>query len=75
MTTVAPRPEDVLTLEGVEEQTAQAWAAYRDGLRELSGPEYDQAENTGWEQLQEQLSRLDRRRVELSGMDGERAGS
>jgi uncharacterized protein YecT (DUF1311 family) len=67
MTTAAPRPEDTLTLEEVDERTQTAWTAYRDSLRELSGREYDEAESRSWERLQRKLRRLEQRREELSG--------
>lgn len=67
MTTAAPKPEDMLTLEELDERTQTAWTAYRDSLRELSGREYDEAETRSWERLQRKLRRLEQRRAELSG--------
>lgn len=65
MTTAAPRPEDALTAEQVDERIARAWTAYRAQIQELTGDEYERAERDGWEQLQEQLRPLERRRDAL----------
>lgn len=40
----------------VQEALAAAWLAYRDVLRDLRGPEYEQAEPLAWAALQEQLA-------------------
>ena len=58
MTTAAPRPEQALTAEEIDERTLDAWTAYRDSLRDLSGTEYDEAERRSWERLQRRLSQL-----------------
>jgi hypothetical protein len=39
--------------------------AYRDRLRDLNGAEYEHAEDESWEELQTELSRLERRRRTL----------
>ena len=65
MTTAAPRPEQALTAEELDESTLDAWTAYRDSLRELTGVEYDDAERRSWERLQRKLSQLQDRRDEL----------
>jgi hypothetical protein len=67
MTTTAHRPEAPLTLEEVDERTLDAWTAYRDSLRELSGREYDEAETRSWERLQRRLRQLEQRRAQLAG--------
>ncbi len=66
MTTAAARPEELLTLEEIDERTLQAWTAYRDSLRELTGREYDEAERRSWDRLQRKLHQLERCRVELA---------
>ncbi|HEX8855419.1 MAG TPA: hypothetical protein VF752_07435 [Thermoleophilaceae bacterium] len=40
----------------------EAWLDYRDGLRELDGREYEDAEDQSWLRLQERLQELDRER-------------
>ena len=66
MTTAAARPEELLTLEEIDERTLHAWTAYRDSLRELTGREYDDAERRSWERLQRKLRQLEQCRVELA---------
>ena len=66
MTTAAARPEELLTLEEIDERTLHAWTAYRDSLRELTGREYDEAERRSWERLQRKLRQLEQCRVELA---------
>jgi hypothetical protein len=63
VTTVAP---DASKLRELEEETRQAWNAYRDRIQELTGEAYDQAERESWTVLQSQLRRLERRRRLLS---------
>lgn len=65
MTTAAPRPDEALTLDEVDERTLDAWTAYREGLRELTGREYDDAERRSWEHLQGELTELAQRRAQL----------
>jgi hypothetical protein len=66
MTTAAARPEELLTLDEIDERTLHAWTAYRDSLRELTGREYDEAERRSWERLQRKLRQLEQSRVELA---------
>jgi hypothetical protein len=66
MTTTAARPEELLTIEEIDERTLDAWTAYRDSLRELTGREYDEAEHRCWERLQRKLRHLEQCRLELS---------
>lgn len=72
MTTAAARPEELLTLEEIDERTLHAWTAYRDSLRELSGREYDEAEHRSWDRLQRKLRQLEQCRVELASSGGHR---
>lgn len=44
----------------------QAWNAYRDRLRDLSGEEYERVEAESWEELQRELRRIERRRKTLT---------
>jgi hypothetical protein len=69
MTTAAARPEELLSLEEIDERTLHAWTAYRDSLRELTGREYDEAEHRSWERLQRKLRRLEQCRVELASSE------
>jgi uncharacterized membrane-anchored protein YhcB (DUF1043 family) len=59
MTSTIPEAE---ILRELEEDTRQAWEHYQEGLRELTGDEYERAEAESWEQLQSELQRLERRR-------------
>jgi hypothetical protein len=36
----------------------EAWDAYRDSLRDLEGPDYEEAEGVSWERLQRALLEL-----------------
>lgn len=72
MTTAAARPEELLTLEEIDERTLHAWTAYRDSLRELTGHEYDEAERRSWDRLQRKLRQLAQCRVELASSDDHR---
>ncbi len=65
MTTAAPRRDVPATLEEVVERTQEAWTGYRDGLRDLSGRDYDEAEDRAWRRLQRELRDLEERRAEL----------
>ena len=74
MTTAAARPEE-LTLEEIDERTLDAWTAYRDSLRELTGREYDEAEHRSWERLQRKLRQLEQCRVELASTGEQRSSA
>ena len=63
MTATAP---DTERLRELEADTRQAWIAYSDRLRELSGEEYEQAESESWAELQSELQRLEREREALT---------
>jgi hypothetical protein len=65
MTTAAPRFDVPATLQEVAERTQEAWEAYSDRLRDLSGRDYDEAEHRAWERLQVELRDLEERRAEL----------
>ncbi len=62
MTTIA---HDVDKLRELDADTRRAWSAYSDRLRELSGQEYERAEDESWAELQSELDRLERRRRAL----------
>jgi cell division septum initiation protein DivIVA len=53
-------------LREIDDGKRQAWRAYSDRLRDLTGEEYDHAENESWDELQRELRRLERRRKTLS---------
>jgi hypothetical protein len=38
----------------------EAWAAYRESLRELDGRAYEEAEHASWERLQRALMEIER---------------
>jgi len=59
-------------LTELDEQERDAWATYRDGLRDLDGVEYEEAEGLSWAQLQETLQHLARERDELVAGTGVR---
>ena len=62
MTATAP---DTERLRELEADTRQAWSAYSDRLRELTGDEYERIESESWTELQAELQRLEREREEL----------
>lgn len=45
----------------------QAWEAYSQRLRDLTGEEYERAESESWAELQRELRQLARRRKTLTG--------
>ena len=57
---------DTEKLRELDENTRRAWHAYSERIRELSGSEYDDAERESWEELQEELGRLDHERQRIS---------
>lgn len=62
MTATAP---DTDRLAELDADTRQAWSAYSERLRELTGEEYELAEADSWTELQSELARLDREREAL----------
>jgi hypothetical protein len=62
VTTIAIDAERLCELDAGEQE---AWKAYRDSLRDLSGDEYDRVEAQSWDELQRELRRLARRRKTL----------
>ena len=63
MTSVAPDIDQLLELDA---EMRQAWAAYTERLRELSGDEYELVESESWDELQTELRRLETARESLS---------
>jgi hypothetical protein len=53
MTTFAPNDP------ALDERTRQAWSAYRDGLTDLTGRDYDDAESDAWDHLQQELEAIE----------------
>ncbi len=53
-------------LRELDAGTRRAWEAYREKLSELSGEEYEKAEQDSWGELQTELRRLERRRESLN---------
>lgn len=70
MTTFAPNQETGRKLEELHERTRAAWSAYRESLRDLSGREYDEAEDASWGVLQRTLRHLGEERAELEAVPG-----
>ncbi len=62
MTTIAP---DNDKLRELDEQERSAWSSYSERLRDLSGSDYEFAEPHCWEELQQELRGVDRRRRSL----------
>jgi hypothetical protein len=54
-------------LADIESRTRQAWADYTDGLRELEGRDYEEAEDQAWDRLQKRLKQLDDERQLVAG--------
>ena len=53
-------------LADIEARKSQAWASYNDSLRDLSGRDYEDAEDRSWDRLQETLRQLDEERQLLA---------
>ena len=58
--------DDAERLRELDDGERQAWQAYSDQLRELSGEEYERVETESWDELQRELRRLQRRRKTLT---------
>jgi hypothetical protein len=54
----------------LDADTRRAWGDYTDRVRDLTGEEYERAEDASWEQLQRELDELDRRRKSLTSDAG-----
>jgi hypothetical protein len=67
MTTFAPHDS------ALDERTRKAWSAYRDGLADLTGRNYDDAEAEAWDRLQDALGEIEADRV-ASHTGGDRPG-
>lgn len=63
MTSIAPDTDQLLELDA---EIRQAWAAYTERLRELSGAEYELVESESWDELQTELRRLETARESLT---------
>ena len=57
---------DADKLRQLDDGERQAWQAYADQLRDLSGEEYERVEADSWGELQRELRRLARRRKTLT---------
>jgi hypothetical protein len=57
--TMAPATQQSLEREE-ERRVQEAWAAYREDVRELQGREYEDAEDRAWERLQRRLAEIRR---------------
>ena len=55
MTASAPHQE---TAADTAARTREAWDAYRDSLRELTGRAYEDAEHASWDELQRRLRQI-----------------
>ncbi len=60
---VAPEFEQ---LQELDAEARQAWSAYVERLRELTGAEYERIEGQSWDELQTELRRVDGARELLS---------
>jgi hypothetical protein len=56
---------DTSRLRELDAGTQEAWRTYRETLRDLAGEEYDRVEPEAWDELQQELRRLARRRKTL----------
>jgi hypothetical protein len=63
VTAIAPDPEKLRALDA---DTCQAWSAYNERVRMLTGEEYEHAEPESWDRLQDELRRLEEDRKALS---------
>ena len=57
--TISALKRDQAKRTELDERTRRAWTAYRDSLRDVSGPEYDEAERRSWDRLQRKLAQLE----------------
>lgn len=57
---------DADKLRELDDGERQAWQAYSNQLRDLTGEEYERVESESWEELQRELRRLERRRKTLT---------
>ena len=64
MTTITPDK-----LEELAELERTAWSDYRDGLRDLQGRDYEEAEDASWTELQRALADVAAERAELESAD------
>lgn len=46
-------------LAAIEERRREAWASYNEGLRDLEGRDYEDAEDQSWDRLQRKLRQLE----------------
>lgn len=53
-------------LNQLDDDERQAWSSYREALRELTGEEYEHAEDESWQLLQRKLRSVERRRRTLA---------
>jgi hypothetical protein len=58
MTTITPD-----RLEELAELEREAWSDYREGLRDLAGRDYDDAEAASWQELQKILEEVEAERA------------
>jgi rubrerythrin len=63
LTTVAHNADKAREIDA---DTNRAWSTYSERLRDLTGDEYESAEQESWSNLQGELRRLDRRRRTLN---------
>ena len=54
-------------LADIEARKSQAWASYNDSLRDLSGRDYEDAEDRSWDRLQKTLKQLEGERQLVEG--------
>jgi predicted phage gp36 major capsid-like protein len=57
-----PVAPDTEHLQELDAETRQAWNAYIERLRTLSGAEYERVESESWDELQTELRRLEESR-------------
>lgn len=63
---VAAIIHDADKLRELDAVERQAWQAYSQRLRDLTGEEYERAESDSWAELQRELRQLARRRKTLT---------
>lgn len=54
-------------LADIESRTRKAWTEYSNGLRDLEGRDYEEAEDESWARLQKRLKQLDDERQLVAG--------
>jgi hypothetical protein len=67
MTTVARKGDEGPREQQLDERVQNAWATYRESLRDLEGRDYEDVEHRSWDRLQRKLKQVADERATLRG--------